>query len=173
MKICSAEGCVSKARSRGLCEKHYVRMKRHGHLNETRRQKGAGSIDNHGYTFIVKNGVGKRLHVMIAEGALGKTLPKGAEVHHLDGNPKNNNPRNLVICPDAAYHILLHVRQRALEECGNANYRKCTYCKRYDDPGVMHIPTISRRSSYHQECMLKFYREKRAKKKQEKLGGSK
>ena len=31
---------------------------------------------------------------------------------HLDGNPRNNAPSNLVICQDKAYHMLLHARQR-------------------------------------------------------------
>jgi len=48
----------------------------------------------------------------IAEQALGKPLPKGALVHHADGNALNNDPENLVICPDNAYHNLLHKRLR-------------------------------------------------------------
>jgi HNH endonuclease len=53
------------------------------------------------------------LHVLVAEKALGKPLPKGAIVHHVDGNTLNNAPSNLVICQDQAYHCLLHKRQRA------------------------------------------------------------
>jgi hypothetical protein len=60
-------------------------------------------------------------HVHIAERALGKELPKGAEVHHVDGNGRNNANRNLVICQDASYHRLLHRRAKALRELGDAN----------------------------------------------------
>src|SRR5690242_4368171 len=49
-------------------------------------------------------------HVMLAEKALGKQLPRGAQVHHVDGNKQNNAPNNLVVCEDASYHRLLHQR---------------------------------------------------------------
>lgn len=94
-------------------------------------------------------GNGHRLeHILIAEKALGKSLPKGAEVHHVDGNGRNNAPENLVVCPDRAYHALLHVRQRALEESGDANNRKCMICKQWDRPENLYIS----RSTRHREC---------------------
>ena len=52
-------------------------------------------------------------HVVVAERALGKHLPAGAVVHHVDVNRRNNAPTNLVICQDAAYHKLLHARLNA------------------------------------------------------------
>jgi hypothetical protein len=75
-----------------------------------------------------------RVHILIAEKVLGKSLPSGVEVHHMDGNKANNRNNNLVICPSGAYHKLLHRRQEALEACGNANFGKCKYCKQWDDP---------------------------------------
>lgn len=55
-------------------------------------------------------------HIYLAEKALGKPLPKGAIVHHMNENPADNfTPFNLVICPDQAYHLLLHRRAKALE----------------------------------------------------------
>jgi len=76
-------------------------------------------------------------HVLVAERALGRTLPIGAEVHHVDGDGMNNAGTNLVICPSRAYHRLLHVRQRALDACGHGGWRKCPFCKRYDDTANM------------------------------------
>ena len=70
-----------------------------------------------------------REHILIAEKALGKPLPKGAEVHHYGKKIDNTK---LVICQDRAYHMLLHVRMRALKACGHASWRKCNYCKQYD-----------------------------------------
>ncbi len=74
-------------------------------------------------------------HVVVAEQALGKLLPKGTDVHHVDENRTNNANTNLVICQDRAYHKLLHRRTSALKACGNPNYRKCATCHQYDDPG--------------------------------------
>lgn len=73
-------------------------------------------------------------HRIIAELALGKSLPDKAEIHHIDGDGTNNDRSNLVICNDRAHHMWIHYRQRAYEACGNANFVKCEYCKEYDDP---------------------------------------
>lgn len=70
---------------------------------------------------------------LIAEAYLGRALKGEEEVHHVDENPFNNKPSNLVICPTRAYHMLLHVRMKALDACGNPNYRKCNICFTYDD----------------------------------------
>lgn len=83
------------------------------------------------------NGRGIPAHMVIAAEVLGRPLPKKAHVHHVDGNGHNNEHSNLVICPSAAYHMLLHVRTKALESCGNANWIRCIRCKQYDDPANM------------------------------------
>lgn len=76
-------------------------------------------------------------HVIVAERALGKHLPNGAQVHHLNGRKNDNAGSNLVVCQDYAYHALLHQRQRALDACGNANWRRCAYCKHYSPASEM------------------------------------
>ena len=55
-----------------------------------------------------------RQHVLIAERVLGKPLPAGAVVHHVDGNRLNNANSNLVICQDQSYHMHLHVRMKRI-----------------------------------------------------------
>lgn len=75
----------------------------------------------------------KRDHVKVAEKAMRKPLPSGSEVHHFNGIRADNTPSNLVVCPNRGYHMLLHMRQKALAACGDANKRKCTYCKQWDE----------------------------------------
>lgn len=86
--------------------------------------------------YVYRGGVWE--HVLIAEAALGKSLPKGAQVHHVDGDKANNSNDNLVICPSQAYHYLLHSRQEALDNCGNPDWRKCSHCGAWDDPSGMY-----------------------------------
>lgn len=40
------------------------------------------------------------VHCELAEKALGKPLPKGARVHHINGISDDNRHENLVVCPD-------------------------------------------------------------------------
>ncbi len=92
-------------------------------------------------------------HILIAEKALGKLLPDKVEVHHY-------TPKQLVVCQDHAYHMFLHQRQRAYETCGHADWRKCRYCKLYDDLKNM---TNDRGCYYHKTCRNKSERNSRIK----------
>ena len=134
-KLCAAPGCERLTHAHGYCGMHYMRVKVHGNTETLlRRKKGAGYISSGGYHLKCVNGVTKQEHVRIAEAALGHTLPPRALVHHVDRNRINNSADNLVICPNDAYHALLHQRTRAFEECGHASWLKCQHCQRYDDP---------------------------------------
>ena len=115
----------------------------------------------------------RREHVQVAQKALGKPLPAGAEVHHVDGDTKNNDPRNLVICPSRAYHALLHIRQEALDATGNANSRKCKFCQTWGVPAFSKLlgkdpvwgeqVTANSSSFYHKKCVAAYQRTRRAK----------
>ncbi len=67
-------------------------------------------------------------HRLKAERALGKPLPRGVEVHHVDGTKSMRSA--LVICQDKAYHRLLHARQRIIRAGGSPDRDKlCSSCK--------------------------------------------
>lgn len=141
MKTCTIEGCTMKVLARGWCSKHYDRWYTKGDPNVlTRRENGTGGPDAANGTGYIRFNVDGRIvrnHVLVAERALGKELPAGVQVHHVDGNKQNDANTNLVICQDDAYHKLLHQRTRAFKACGNAAFRHCHHCKTYDDTSRM------------------------------------
>lgn len=155
MKTCSVDGCQSSVTARGLCNAHYKQFRRNGSLERKNREWGTGSIHPvTGRIYVFHQGRLRFQHVVIAEKALGRPLPEGAQVHHVDGNPQNNHPTNLVICPDQNYHALLHQRTEALDACGHASWRKCRYCKQWDDPKNMYVHPAT---VYHLHCRREAY----------------
>lgn len=101
-----------------------------------------------------KKGYIRRAH-FVAENALGKLLPKKAIVHHINGIKTDDRPENLVICENQGYHQLLHQRERALKACGHTNWRRCNYCKKYDDPKNLYIHP-NQPAAWHKECRRKY-----------------
>lgn len=95
-------------------------------------------------------------HVLVAEKAVGNYLPSTVVIHHINGNPGDNSPKNLVVCNDENYHKILHMRQRAFLACGHAHWRKCPYCKGWDDPANMYVPKKPRQSPRHLNCVRKY-----------------
>ena len=100
-------------------------------------------------------------HRVIAAQVLGRPLKGGECVHHIDGNGANNAHDNLVICPSHAYHMMLHTREKALNECGNPNLRKCYFCGEYDEVGQMYKPSNRETSYRHRHCFNAYRREHR------------
>lgn len=121
---------------------------------------GSGYVDRKGYVRVYcpdhprswkKGQIAE--HTLVAENALGRLLPEGAVVHHVDENPSNNSPDNLVICEDLGYHHTIHRRMRAYEACGDPDWLMCNYCKEYDDPDNMYVQKGDVvMAHYHVEC---------------------
>jgi hypothetical protein len=96
-------------------------------------------------------------HIVVAERVLGKSLPTGAVVHHINEDRSDNRPGNLVICQDTAYHSLLHRRLRALRESGHVDWLKCVRCKKWSPPTDEDLwsfrdSTSNARHYYHRAC---------------------
>lgn len=117
-KRCSVDGCDRQFLANGVCSMHYQRLLRGGSLDRRMSRYKAGNYVSEGYTMVhLGKNEYKAEHVLMAEKALGKPLPPGAEVHHVDRDKSNNNTKtkwNLVVCPDHSYHALLHRRAVAL-----------------------------------------------------------
>lgn len=128
---CVIEGCELLSTCRSMCPRHYRSWRRSGGLF-----KADGPISNdQGYLYIS----GRPLHIEKAEKALGKSLPAGVIVHHVDYDKANNEGNNLVICPSISYHRLIHRRTDAYNACGNANHHRCAICSNYDSTDNMKI----------------------------------
>lgn len=99
-------------------------------------------------------GAGTLVHIALAEKALGKKLPKGAEIHHVDEDKTNNNPDNLVICPNHSYHALLHARQRILAAGGTPGKQKiCGMCKQLL-PVASFVNNVLKYDGTHNNCRV-------------------
>jgi hypothetical protein len=70
-------------------------------------------------------------HILVAEAALGRLLPSGAVVHHVDDDKAHNAGTNLCILQTNTDHIELHRRRRVLRAGGNPfTDWICSACKR-------------------------------------------
>jgi hypothetical protein len=116
-KLCTIEGCSNIHVAMGLCAMHYARKLRHGSTDSKLPTYGMGIIwHEQGYKMIRVGDKYVMEHVLLAERALGKSLPEGAVIHHVNGDVTDNyRPFNLIICPNQSYHMLLERRTKELK----------------------------------------------------------
>lgn len=119
------------------------------------------NITKDGYRRFCVGGKWKLEHVLIAEKALGKPLPYGVVVHHVNETKLDNQNTNLVVCPDNAYHRLIHKRMTALEACGHADWLKCEYCHQYDVPENFYRRPNRQGVGFHRSCHAKYEAERK------------
>ena len=138
---CGKPALISPVTRRGLghVAGQPVRFIQGHHFRSGPRYKGGRLKGHDGYVRILMkghpraNGKGYILeHVLIAEKALGRPIPVGVEVHHVNEIRDDNRPSNLVICENKGYHKLLHARMDGYRSTGNPDARKCCICHRYD-----------------------------------------
>jgi hypothetical protein len=157
-KICSVNSCRRPVRCKSLCQVHYQRMRKHGDPEKLLiRQAGEGTLHTDGYWAYEIDGRVVLEHVLIVERAIGKRIPPGAQVHHVDQNRMNNATSNLVACQDSAYHQLLHRRQRAYDACGHADWLRCSVCHQWSPPSEIKLYQ-PRGNRWHPACSrVKFH----------------
>jgi len=166
---CIEPDCDNPQRSSlGLCEKHYYRLRRHGDTQtRLRKANGEGNCTKAGYFRVHEQGKRIHQHILVAERALGKPLPRGAVVHHVNENPSDNRPANLVICQDQGYHNILHGRIEARKAAGDANAKPCRYCHEYDNAETL---VANGTSHYHRACAALDARDRRRRQKEAYIG---
>jgi hypothetical protein len=70
-------------------------------IREARRGTGEGKSYRKVY--------GKHEHRLVAEDILDRPLEPDEVVHHVDLNPLNNNPENIMIFPSQSEHVKWHI----------------------------------------------------------------
>lgn len=177
MKLCEC-GCGGAApiatmtnRKRGHIQGQAMRfIQGHNALAYPPAYKGGRSKTSNGYILCMakdhprasKNGY-VREHILVAEKAIGRYLPVGAEVHHVNEVKDDNRTTNLVICENTTYHQLLHARMDAYRATGDPDAKKCWVCQQYD----LSITRRSGRKWHHSDCYARYERDRKRKKREQ------
>ena len=94
-------------------------------------------MNNEGYWYIRDKGRNIRVCRLVACAILGRPLLRNEQAHHADGCRSNDSPENIIVCNSGSDHVQLHLLLRSKKESGHYSWRKCCYCKQYDDPKNM------------------------------------
>lgn len=116
----------------------------------------------------LENGfTGRAEHIIVAENALGKPLPKGAIVHHHDQDRSNNKNTNLVICENTSYHQIIHARMNLIAIGADPDKEKrCWDCKQIKplEEFTAERDRYDGRAKRCKKCRAAYQRERRIKK---------
>jgi hypothetical protein len=93
---CSVEGCDKSHSAKGFCENHYSAFRKHGDpLARLVAPAGSGYVDKAGYHKRTVRGRSMMVHRMVMEEHLGRALRDDENVHHINGDRKDNRIENL------------------------------------------------------------------------------
>ncbi len=95
---------------------------------------------------------------VVCEEYNGIIFPKETVFHHINGVHNDDRPDNLLIFNSSVEHTRYHRTIRALEECGNGNYRKCCFCGEYGDPKEKDWYELPNKNAWHRKCKSKYDR---------------
>ena len=114
-KVCEACGSEYKAwrKVQKFCKECFLAM-----------QNKPGTTNKYVFTNIP----GKTKHRELAQEILGRKLQTNEVVHHLDEDPRNNEPTNLVVLTRTAHnrlHLYLNQQRVILEKSRNENFENC------------------------------------------------
>ena len=116
--------CLANYSSREKNPDGYANLKDYTHISEhmselnkqmnpermnfqTRAKLRAARLDSGSGQAYTKT-FGQHTHRVVAEQMLGRALLPGEVVHHVDGNKRNNDPKNLIVFPSQAEHARWH-----------------------------------------------------------------
>lgn len=86
-------------------------------------------VDGRGYV-IVRGLSSIRLHKYVVEKTIGRELKQHEVIHHINYDKTDNRRCNLLLCPNQAYHKLVHARTDAINSGVDLNIQhKCSSCK--------------------------------------------
>lgn len=111
-------------------------MGKHEYRDRNPNWRGGKSVASNGYV-LVRVGVDHHLadvrgyayeHRLVAEQMLGRRLLPGEQVHHIDGDRQNNDPRNLDVKSSQAEHQVSHRKRADLRLPSEPNTRIVCGC---------------------------------------------
>ena len=86
---------------------HYVVQRKRKQLGLVGKSKRIRQ-DKKGYEYYIDYDKKVFIHRKLIEDIIGRKLTILEIVHHIDGNPSNNDKENLLLCPDNSAHQQIH-----------------------------------------------------------------